>query len=876
MFKLSLNLKVITFVLLIIHYAFNASITGSVKNKYTGTLIKGAIVKLTSTNSSVITDSLGKYSIESTDVGQEIAIVNQDNEPVLKGNRIQFSIAFPQKIKIEQFNLNGRKTYSLFSEQLKPGFYSYNLSTIANKAAGIYIIKITIGHNSRYFKSSALRSVPENNTISNSALLENNNVISGLSKQSILEVVVDTLVVSHSQYATCRQLVYEGKNIYNIFLDTLSRDASLCFLTRFTNDSTFWNVNSWSKWDYELDTFKFKSLTEFLDTVEYSADSVRYIISPCDMQATISINGQPIVNLDSGSTWFPLKNGNSFDTVTFTVTASNGIDSRSYKIITFRKPDTTVAVKEIKLSAGTPIRGFVADSKRYVATVDTSVSSLSIKITPKSRVATISVNNMSVPTDSFCLPIPITAGRNIVTAIITAQDGINKDTVPIVIARGLTLPSLYLTSDYTIQKISYPYLMTRNIVIDTNATLTINPGVSIFADSGKSIEVRGTLLIAGTSNDSIRISAIDTTRPWGQIKYLSIAKGSAYNDQNKYTDGCILRYCVIDNGGTEKFSYYESSSYVVSSEIALSVSHVHIRNCNSGGILMQNYSDNFSSVDSTVIEKVLDGLHIENYATGSCRLLNVIVRDNKFKGIYCITEDLNMAKCTVENNSEGVVAKNRKSVVSECTIKNNRQYGISIITEYGDLGLLTDCEISGNGFGNGTENDFIPQGGIIATSMKIRKCTIKNNVSRNKSHASAITANQSVIIDSTIITNNTSSSGTVRLAGYNDTLRYNLISNNKPTASTTDSADRAAIIIDQTDNSAIYNNNILNPQCKYEISNKAALQDVNCNALNNYWGTTTTEEIGQRIYDWYDDDAKSKVLFEPFLTSAEPAAPTLP
>jgi hypothetical protein len=872
MFKINFNLKVLIFILLIVNYAFNAKITGTVTNRYTGAIIKDATVKLTSTNSPVATDSLGKFNIESTGIRRQQAVVNKDIAPELNGNSIQFAITSPQKIKIEQFNLNGRKIYSLFSQQLKPGVYDYNLNTIVNKAAGVYIIKVAIGQNSQYFKSSALKSEHRKNTVSNSSSLEKNNMMPGLSKRS---AVIDTLVASHPQYALCKQPVYEGVFNYQIKLDTLSKDASLSYIFCVQNDLR------WSIMWYDLYINPVGSLTEFRDTVNYSCDSVKYVIKPTDMNATITFNSLPIINQDSGSTWFRLKNGNSIDTFTFTVTASNGIDSKNYKILTFKQPDTTTSVKDIKLSVGTPLRGFVADSSRYVASVDTATNSLSIRITPRSSVATITVNNTPVSADSFSLPIPISAGRNIITAIITAQNGINKDTVFISVVRGITLPNLYLTNDYTIQKASFPYLMTRNIIIDTNATLTIDPGVSIFADSGKYIEVRGTLLMAGTSIDSIRISAIDTTRPWNSINYLQIAKGATYNQQNEYSNGCILRYCVLDNAGNEKFPYFESTSYVISSQVPLSVSHVHIRNCNAGGILLKNYGDNLSSVDSTIIEKVNDGLHIDNYAQGYFRLLHVTVRQNKLRGIVCNTKEFTMKKCTVENNSEGVNARNAKSIITECTIKNNECYGMNISAELsysinasGISGLMTDCEIIGNG--NGNKSELIAQGGIIASSMKIRKCMIKDNVSRGKMYASAITAIQNVVIDSNIIINNTSSSGTVRFTGYQDTLTFNLISNNTAALSSTDSADKAAIIIDQALSSAIFNNNIINPQCQYEISNKADLQSANFNARNNYWGKTTTEEIGQRIYDWYDDDAKSKVLFEPFLTTAEPAAPSIP
>jgi uncharacterized protein YxeA len=48
------------------------------------------------------------------------------------------------------------------------------------------------------------------------------------------------------------------------------------------------------------------------------------------------------------------------------------------------------------------------------------------------------------------------------------------------------------------------------------------------------------------------------------------------------------------------------------------------------------------------------------------------------------------------------------------------------------------------------------------------------------------------------------------------------------------------------------------------------------NAAYNWWGTTDTETINQTIYDYYDDFNLGKVAFVPFLTEANPAAPTIP
>jgi len=43
--------------------------------------------------------------------------------------------------------------------------------------------------------------------------------------------------------------------------------------------------------------------------------------------------------------------------------------------------------------------------------------------------------------------------------------------------------------------------------------------------------------------------------------------------------------------------------------------------------------------------------------------------------------------------------------------------------------------------------------------------------------------------------------------------------------------------------------------------------DDDLDATNNWWGTTHTDSIDTRIWDYYDDLTLRKVLYEPFLTS---------
>ncbi len=58
-----------------------------------------------------------------------------------------------------------------------------------------------------------------------------------------------------------------------------------------------------------------------------------------------------------------------------------------------------------------------------------------------------------------------------------------------------------------------------------------------------------------------------------------------------------------------------------------------------------------------------------------------------------------------------------------------------------------------------------------------------------------------------------------------------------------------------------------------DIATGTSQGSPNILAVNNYWGTTDPSVIKTRIYDWFDDNAKAIIDFEPYLTSPDPDCP---
>ena len=45
---------------------------------------------------------------------------------------------------------------------------------------------------------------------------------------------------------------------------------------------------------------------------------------------------------------------------------------------------------------------------------------------------------------------------------------------------------------------------------------------------------------------------------------------------------------------------------------------------------------------------------------------------------------------------------------------------------------------------------------------------------------------------------------------------------------------------------------------------------------NNYWGTVTSVDILEQVYDWYDDSSRGRFLYIPYLQDPDPNAPVPP
>jgi gliding motility-associated-like protein len=236
--------------------------------------------------------------------------------------------------------------------------------------------------------------------------------------------------------------------------------------------------------------------TGYTDNVANAVTSVTVTPTVADPTATIKVNGSVV---SSGAASAPITLNLGPNTITTIVTAQNGITTKTYTIVVNRALSSVATLANLTVSAGVLSPAFTTATTAYTDNVANAITSITVTPTLSDATAKITVNGAPVVSASASAPIALNVGPNTITTIITAQDGITKDTYSIIVTRaasanaglaGLTISSGTLSPVFATSTTGYTATVTNAttaitvipVTIDPTATVTVN-GVSVHSGS---------------------------------------------------------------------------------------------------------------------------------------------------------------------------------------------------------------------------------------------------------------------------------------------------------------------------------------------------------------------------------------------------------
>ncbi|WP_028548043.1 cadherin-like beta sandwich domain-containing protein [Paenibacillus sp. UNC451MF] len=165
--------------------------------------------------------------------------------------------------------------------------------------------------------------------------------------------------------------------------------------------------------------------TAYTSSVDNGVSSLSVTASVYDSNATLTVNGNPILS-GQASGAINLQTGNN--TITVVVTAQNGT-TKNYRVTVNRAPaaSSNADLSSLTLSSGNLNPAFASDITTYTSSVESVVSSLTLTATVSDSNATMTVNGNPVLSGQASGAINLQTGNNTITVVVTAQNGTTKN-----------------------------------------------------------------------------------------------------------------------------------------------------------------------------------------------------------------------------------------------------------------------------------------------------------------------------------------------------------------------------------------------------------------------------------------------------------------
>lgn len=453
-----------------------------------------------------------------------------------------------------------------------------------------------------------------------------------------------------------------------------------------------------------------------------------------------------------------------------------------------------------------------------------------------------------------------------------------------------------ISSNTTWTKGASPYIVTGNLLVNNGVTLTIQPGVVVRFDSALSMQIDGTLLAQGTSNNEITFTSntADTAGAWGYIYFSdastdAVFQNSIYGD---YVSGSILEYCTIQYAGGASV---DNNGAVRLNAAHPFVNHCTVSNNSATGITAYNLTGNLKISNSTISNNTSPdnggGVYIGGNSNASSNTLisgDTITHNGSFDGggiiddpsgynpNLIITNNI-ISYNTASNVGGGIRVSGGLATISDNVIMNNSaSYSGGGVADDGDTVVISHNAIINNIGDEGGGGIAI----ITGTAGTIHNNIIADNISSSSGGGISHSFNTTTLLNNHIIRNTAlDDAGMIILSSGNsvyfstNTIAYNKnidFNNNLNTCIYINNSAVPGIIY------TLDNNNIFNNSASYELFNGNAQGTPNIAATGNWWGTANDSSIQAMIHDWLDDNTLGVVDYSPFLSAPDTAAPVSP
>lgn len=444
-----------------------------------------------------------------------------------------------------------------------------------------------------------------------------------------------------------------------------------------------------------------------------------------------------------------------------------------------------------------------------------------------------------------------------------------------------------ISSDETWTLANSPYVVTSNLLVEVDVTLTIDPGVVVQFSGNYAILIEGILLASGTSADPITFTSGDSNPSAGDWSYLLLSASSSKNKADTHK----MEHCIVEYGGGYDDDY--GTVRITEGAKAL-ISNCTIRNNSSQGIYA--YRGGNITIKNSIIEGNFAqsgaGIYVLGYEGNKTEITGCTIQDNQadyYGGGICIEgyySNVDINQCIITKNTAddggGIFAETDETLtVSENLIYKNTatDYGGGAYLYYGIVSAFEGNLVYGNEASKG--------GGLFL-------CFFTGN-----------------IINNTIVENKAESGGGIHVTSYNyydiTSLSGNSIIRNVASGTSYDygggiyaeylgktDVDNNTIVGNESksfgDSGAIYlydsyystheithlNGNNIYGNSGIDLYSQIDYDSNHIDATNCFWGTTDKDTIDDMIYDFFDDPTLEVIEYEPFLSKMNPAAPPAP